>query len=243
MAGGGNLVATDLAPMTDRRRPMLAVEGMGATVLRGLSGPLDLPRMTASGAAAWVTEDAAATTTDPNLAKVSMGPKTVAAQYQVTRRMLLQSQTAQEPILRADLGFLLAQRLDAAAIRGGGTNEPVGIIANTSVASVTGGALSIDLMADLIGALEVDDVTGTTGFLTHPLVMTVARKIKDTTGLPIPLSTLFHGKPVTASTQVPTNLGTGTNRRGLIYGEWASLYVGFLLQEEGKSAGKPFTPN
>jgi HK97 family phage major capsid protein len=226
-SGGGNLVATDLAPMTDRRRPMLAVEGMGATIMRGLTGNLDLPRMTASGTAAWVAEDAAATTTDPTFAKVSMAPKTVAAQYQLTRRMMLQSQTTLEPILRADLGFLLAQRLDAAAIRGGGTNEPVGIIANTNVAAVTGGVLTLELTADMIGALEVDDVTGTTGFLTHPLVMTVARKTKSADGQPLGLATIFHGKPVMASTQVPTNLGAGTNRRGLIYGEWASLYVGY----------------
>lgn len=48
---GGNLVATDLAAITDRRRPALLTEGMGATVLRGLSGNLDLPRLAQSGTA------------------------------------------------------------------------------------------------------------------------------------------------------------------------------------------------
>lgn len=40
---GSNMVATDLAAMTDRRRASLKIEAMGATVLRGLTGNLEVP--------------------------------------------------------------------------------------------------------------------------------------------------------------------------------------------------------
>lgn len=224
---GGNMVATNLAAMTDRRRVALKIETMGATILPGLVGNIDLPRLTGSGTAGWVAEHAAATRSDATFGKTSMGPKTVTAEYELSRRMLLQSNVALEPILRADLAYLLAQKLDSAAIQGGGSNEPTGILADTDVLAVTGGAFSSDIAADLIAALETDNVTGTTGFLTNPTVMNAARKTRDMEGRTIPLAELFHNERVESSTQVPGGIGTGADKNALIYGEWASLYLGY----------------
>lgn len=230
---GGNLVGTDLAPVTDRRRPGLKIEDMGATVLRGLTGNLDLPRLAQSGSAHWIAENTNSTRSDAGFSKTSMGPKTVAAEYEISRRMLLQSQTALEPLLRADLAFLLSQRMDAAAIMGGGTNEPVGILSSDDVVQLAGGPLSSDVAADLISALEVDDVTGTTAFLTNPRVMNTARKLKDGEGHVYSLAELFHGKRVEATNQVPFTTAAvagppaAAAKYPLIYGEWASLYLGY----------------
>ena len=223
---GSHLIATDLAAMADRRRPALRIEGLGATILRGLTGNLDLPRLADSGTAAWIAEHTNAPRSDPKFAKTSMGPKTVAAEYEVSRRMLLQSQQALEPVLRADLAFLLTQKLDAAAIRGGGANEPTGIVADPSVTELPSAPFGSDLTADLIAALEKDDVTGTRAFLTNPAVLKSARKVKDADTRVIPLADLFHGERVEASTQVPADLGAGDDP-ALIYGEWASLYLGY----------------
>ena len=223
---GGNLIATDLAALTDRRRPALRIEALGATILRGLTGNLDLPRLAESGTAYWIAEHTDTTRSDPKFKKSSMGPKTVSAEYEVSRRMLLQSQQALEPILRADLAYLLAQALDKAAIRGGGANEPTGILADPNVTELPAAAFSSDLTADMIAALESDDVTGTRAFLTNPAVMAKARKTKDTDGRIIPNAELFHGERVEASTQVPGDVGDGDDN-ALIYGEWASLYLGY----------------
>lgn len=224
---GGNMIATNLAAMTDHRRAALMIERMGATVLRNLTGNLDLPRLSESGSASWVAEHTNATRTDPGFTKKSMGPKTVTAEYEVSRRMMLQSHEALDTILRADLAYLLAAALDAAAIRGGGANEPTGILADTDVTSVTGGAFSSDITADLIAALETDNVTGTAAFLTNPAVMATARKTKDNDGRIIPVSELFHDERVESSTQVPGDIGGTSDKNALIYGEWASLYLGY----------------
>ena len=224
---GSNLIATDLASMTDRRRASLMVEAMGATILRNLTGNLDLPRLNASGTAHWISEHTDTTRSDPNFKKASMGPKTVSAEYEVSRRMLLQSNEALETILRNDLGYLLAQGLDRAAIRGGGANEPTGVLGTAGIGTVTGGPLDSDITADMIAALEADDVTGTAAFLTNPAVMKVARKTKDGDGHVIPMSEIFHGERVETSTQVPGDIGTGSDKNALIYGEWASLYIGY----------------
>ena len=224
---GSNLIATDLAKMTDRRRAALKVESMGATILRNLTGNFDLPRLKSSGTAGWTAEHAAASRSDAKFEKTSMSPKTVSAEYEVSRRMMIQSNEALENILRSDLSYLLAQALDSAAIRGGGTDEPSGVLETTGVASVTGGSLDSDIAAELIAALETDNVTGTAAFLTNPAVMKAARKKKDADEHVIPMSELFHGERVETSTQVPGNIGTGSDKNALIYGEWASLYIGY----------------
>lgn len=230
---GGNLVRTDLAAMTDRRRPALKVEAMGATVLRGLTGNLDLPRLIGSGSASWIAEHGPASRSDAKFGKKAMGPKTVSGEYEISRRMILQSNEAIETILRSDLAFILAQSLDFAAIKGGGTNEPTGILSDEDVLALADAAIGSDLTADLIAALEMDDVSGTRGFLTNPAVIARARKLKDGDSLPIPLASTFHGERVEATTQAPITTAAVTGgspapaKYPLIYGEWASLYVGY----------------
>lgn len=230
-AAGGYTVATNLAAVADRFRPALKVEGMGATVLRGLSGFLDLPNLAGSGSASWVAENGNATRSAASFDKVSMAPKTVTGEYRLSRRLMLQSNTAIEDLLRRDLGFLLAQELDRAAINGTGTApEPLGVLNTAGVEELTELPNFIgfsEAMSDLIAALELDDVTGTAAFLTHPRVTGSARKIKDADGHVIAQSELFHGGRVEVSTQVPVDLGAGDDKSAVIYGQWGELYMGY----------------
>lgn len=227
-AAGGFTVPTTIAAVADRFRPALKVEAMGATVLRGLTGFLDLPNLASGGAAAWVAENGNATRSAAAFDKVSMGPKTITAEYRLSRRLLLQSGQAIEEILRRDLGFLLAQGLDRAAIAGTGTGaEPLGLLATAGVTKVATETALSDTTANLMAELERDDVTGTTAFLTHPNVLKLARTLKDGDGHVMPMGELFHGGRVEASTQVPADLGAGNNKAALIYGAWSELYVGY----------------
>ena len=230
---GGNLVATNQGETIDRLRPLLAVQGMGATVLSNLTGNLDLPRVKGSGIANWIAEGSNATRTDASFDKVSMSPKSVAAEYQVTRRMLLQA-TNLESILRTDLSFLLAQALDAAAIGGTGTNQPLGIMNTSNVQTLvmgTNGAAitSPDTFADMIGLLDVADAYGNRGFLTNSKVKKLAMKLKDSQLRPFGIPAVFQNEAVTFSNQVPSNLtkGTGTNLSAAIYGVWSDLIIAY----------------
>lgn len=227
-AAGGYTVATNLAAVADRFRPALKVESMGATVLRGLTGFLDLPNLAASGTASWVAENGNATRSAVTFEKVSMAPKTVTAEYRLSRRLMLQSNTAIEDLLRRDLGFLLAQSLDAAAIAGSGVAPiPKGILNTAGVAKVTTETAFSDTTANLISELELDDVTGTAAFLTNPTVMKAVRKIKDADEHVIPAAELFHNGRVEVSTQVPADIGASDDKSALIYGQWGELYLGY----------------
>jgi HK97 family phage major capsid protein len=223
-SAGGYTVATNLGGLIDRLRPKLAVQGMGATVLSGLSGFLDLPRLTSGPTAYWVAEDGNTTESASTFDKVSMAPKTVSGEMQLSRRLMLQNAVALESVLRADLGFVLAQALDKAAIAGtGASNQPEGILTAITEDATAETAIG-DIAADLIAALEIDDVDGTGAFLTNATVMKAVRKIKETgTGRVIPASEIFHGKPVTVSNQVPAV----ATENPIIYGAWSNLVIGY----------------
>ena len=225
---GGYTVATNVAAVADRFRPALKVQAMGATVMANLTGFLDLPNLASSGTATWVAENGNATRSAAGFDKVSMGPKTITGEYRLSRRLMLQSGAAIEDLLRRDLGFILAQGLDLAAINGSGVDaEPLGILNTSGVDAETTEALFSDTTANLISALEIDDVTGTAAFLTNPTVMKAVRKIKDADDHVIPASELFHGQRVEVSTQVPTTIGAGNDKSALIYGQWGELVVGY----------------
>jgi HK97 family phage major capsid protein len=228
-AAGGYTVATNLAAVADRFRPALKVESMGATVLRGLTGFLDLPNLAASGTASWVAENGNAARSAATFEKVSMAPKTVTGEYRLSRRLMLQSNAAIEDLLRRDLGFLLAQALDSAAISGGGVAPvPLGILNTPGVTKVEAEALHFsDTTADLIAALELDDVTGTAAFLTNPTIMNAVRKLKDADGHVMPVAEVFHGGRVEVSNQVPADIGANDDKSALIYGQWGELYMGY----------------
>lgn len=224
-SAGGYTVATNLGGLIDRLRPTLAVQGMGATVLSGLTGFLDLPKLLTGPAAYWISEDQNTTESASTFGKVSMSPKTVSGEMQLSRRLMLQNAVALENVLRADLGFVLAQALDKAAIAGtGASNQPTGILTQITANATTETAIS-DIAADLISALEIDDVMGTGAFLTNAKLMGRVRKVKETTtDRVIPASEIFHQKPVTVSNQVASI----TTTEPLIYGNWNNLFVGYF---------------
>ncbi|MBO9108391.1 phage major capsid protein [Agrobacterium sp. S2/73] len=235
----GNTVATNMGGLIDRLRPVMAVQSLGATIISGLSGNLDLPRLVSGPNAVWVNEDEPTTASDATFDKVSLSPKTVSGEMYLSRRLLLQNGVALENVLRQDLAFVLAQALDKAAINGtAAAKQPVGILTQIPESATTATDLS-DIAADLIAALQIDDVTGTTGFLTNPALMAVARKLKDGQQRNLSTAETFHGERVVATNQVPTIAGENP----LIFGAFANLLIGYwsgvdILQNPYTDASK-----
>ena len=229
---GGNLVSRQTLPLTEHPRPALLIQAQGATVLQDLVGNVDLPRLPQSGNVGWVAEHTNVIRTDPQFSKSTLTPHTVGGEYEISRRMILQTSAAIEDLLRRDLGLLIRGAVDKAAVSGAGGVEPLGILNTAGVVTVAYTNLS-DTTADMIAALEIDNIAGTRGFVAHTGVMQAARKTKDGQGHVIPLADLFHGERVAATTQLPATYGatTGQNatpgKPALIYGDWSELVVGY----------------
>lgn len=223
---GGYLVPTNLMPVADRFRPALKVESMGATVMRDLVGDIELPNLDNSGTASWIDPEAASvSTTSAAFGKVAMYPRTVAGQYELSRRLLINA-VAAEPLLRRDLAAILATAIDSAAING--ATEPLGILNTSGVTKVTTETYLSDTAANLIYDLNSVDVPASArGFLMSPKVARAAMKTLDADHHVIPMSEIFHGERFEVSSNAPDTIGVSNDKSALIYGEWPELIVGY----------------
>ncbi len=235
---GSNIISTDLRgdQYIDRLRNALRVRQLGATVLSGLVGNVDIPRLKASATSGWVAENAALSASDAQFDKVSMSPKHVGALAEYSRNMLLQSSPDIESLLRADFAQILAEAIDLAAIKGGGSNEPTGILGTAGIGSVAigtnGGPITWASVIDLIAECDTDNVTGS-GFLTNSKVVKSARKTSRVSGqdaMIMEAPGTLAGYPIAVSNLVPSNLTKGTSSgvcSALIFGQWSDLLLGY----------------
>lgn len=202
------------------------VRGMGATVLSGLTGNVSIPRETDSPAIGWVAENAALSSDDANFDNVTLSPKHAGALSEWSRNMLLQASPDVEALLRQMLARNLALAIDLAAIQGGGTNEPDGVLETSGIQTQAYGTSLFHTAAEMIAKADIANVgMARRGFLSTNTVRKIAMKAQDAQKLPVGLATVFHNEAATFSNQVPTTLGTG-NDHGLIYGDWSELLMG-----------------
>lgn len=245
-AEGSQLVGTthraDL--FIDALRARLLVGQMGAVMLDGLVGNVDIPKLVAGATVAWqATEQATATASTPNLDQVSLSPKQAIARVNYTRRLLAQSAPSVEAMVRNDLMASFATAIDLAAIAGSGASgQPTGILSMTGVGSVAvgtnGGALAWSHVVDLEKEVAVDNADmGTLGYLTNPKVRGAAKQTEKATGTAQFIMGSgrmadgfdeLNGYRAGITTQVPSNLtkGTGTALSALIFGNFADLMIG-----------------
>jgi HK97 family phage major capsid protein len=232
MTKGGYLVPTEVMDPVEPLRPAMLVERLGATVMRDLTGNMELPRLT-SGSVSWIGENEAVTTSDPTWSVLGLWPHTVAAQYELTRRFMIQAKQGEE-ILRRDIAAILATAIDAAAINGSGVNnQPTGLLNDPQVQvysmGTNGAALAMTTIPEILALAEIANVTGTTAFVANPQVAKKVRLLVDGQSRFFTLDEVFRGEPVYFTNQVPSNLtkGSGTSLSALIYGQWSELILAF----------------
>jgi HK97 family phage major capsid protein len=234
---GGNLIQTELhgEMYFDRLRAAMKVQTLGATILSGLVGNVDIPGLKTSATTGWVAENVALTGSDQEYRKVSMTPKHAGALTELSRNMLQQTSPDIEALVRNDFALLLADAVDKASIYGTGTGaQPRGILSTAGIGDVAMGtnglAMTVDTPADVMGKVAIADAPATSrGFLTNNKVMVAAMKLKDGQQRPFGLPAVFQNERVEYSSNVPGNLtkGSGTNLSALIYGNWNDLLIGY----------------
>lgn len=205
------------------------VRGLGATVLNGLTGNVEIPREAGSPVIGWVAENSALSTEGASFDSVTLSPKHAGALSEWSRNMVMQTSPDVERLLRSMLARNLALAIDKAAILGGGANEPSGVLATAGIqaaAAATGVSTLGDLAADMIGMADIANVGARRSFLSTNGVKAAALKLKDADGHSIALSETFHGEATSFSNQVPSKLGSGTDEHGLIYADWTELLLG-----------------
>ncbi len=191
----------------------------------------------------WIAGDNGDSITEStgSVGSISMSPKTVGAYTKFSHLMNLQATPEIEQVVRSGFLQIIAQAIDTAAINGSGSsNQPLGILNTTGIATVAigtnGGAVTIDKMLDLKKEVSVDNAdVETAAYLTNSKVESALSQLKDD-------QNAYHLNPYGAeigkqqlasrrlvvSNNVPSNLskGSGSNLSAAIYGNFSDLFIG-----------------
>jgi HK97 family phage major capsid protein len=241
---GGTIIPMDYAAgdYIDRLREAMVIRKLGARVLSGLTGNLGIPKLQTSAIGYWVGENSNITASDVELDMVPMTPKHVGCLTEYSRNMLMQSSPDIEQLLRDDFAQILARALDLAAIKGGGANEPTGVLASSGIGDVpigaAGGPITWALITSLITAIDTSNaLNGSLGFLTNSKVTGAASGILKSTAdtsstfiLESPGASTLAGYPLGVTNLVPSNLvkgGSGAVCSALIFGNFSDMLVGY----------------
>lgn len=243
---GGNMVATNLLAdsFIEVLRNTAVTTQLGARLLTGLVGNVDIPSQTAQTSTYWVAESGAPTEAEATWGKVSLRPKTIGALSKMSRLMLLQSTPAIEMLAREDLLAVMALGIDLAALSGSGSgNQPTGIVNQAGVGSVVGGTnganLSFDHIIQAYSAPRIANAPQSNlGFAINAKSYGYLSTQKSTTGQYLwmpeggitqaPGDTL-RGYAYAVSNQLRSNLTKGTSSgicSELIFGNWRELLIG-----------------
>lgn len=240
---GGHTVATNLlaGSFIDMLRNRMMVQRMGATVLTDLVGDIAIPRQTGGATCYWVAESGAPDESQQAFDQVTLGPNTIGAFTDISRKLLLQSSIDVEQFVRGDLAKAVSLGIDHAAING--SSLITGILNTSGIGAVVGGATgAAPDWADAVGLwsqVSQDNAdVGSLGYLTNTKVvgklMTTEKasgtaqfiidKFPDADGF-----TNLAGSRCGVSNQVPSNLTKSTSVgvcSAIIYGNWADLLIG-----------------
>jgi HK97 family phage major capsid protein len=241
---GGAAVFTQYGGMIDLLRNNAFVIQAGATVLPGLDAPVSFVKQLTPGVAYWVDEASGSDVTESNLTLglVSLTPKTLQATQAFSRQLLVQARRVMqaEQMVRNDLARIHALAIDAAAIAGTGTLQPLGITKSTNVGTVTigaqGGVPTYDFLVDQEVQVRAGNVAGELAYLTTPGIAGKLKKTQrfaTTNGEAVWTGDLINGRAngarAFATNQVPSNLTKGSQTticHAIIAGAFQNMIIG-----------------
>ena len=237
-AGAGAVGTVTTPDYIDLLRNKMLVNTLGAKTMADLRGNVSIPKQTGGATAYWVAESGAPTESAQAVGQVPLTPKTVGAYTDISRKFLLQSSFDAETFVRNDLATVLALELDRAALNGSGSsNQPTGILQNSSVNSVAmgtnGAAPTLAKIIEMETAVAMDNAD--IGTLHYVFSAKGRGKLKGTekaSGYPQYVweaGDIVNGYQAHATNQLPDNLTKGSSSgvcSAGVFGNFADLIIG-----------------
>lgn len=210
----------------DVLRPRSVVMGLGATVMDGLDGNLDIPRALSSPSFSWIGDDDDAALSDIGTGSLKLEPKTLAGGVPMSRRLLKQSSPSVEQVVHNALLKGAALGIDLGILAGtGSNNQPRGLFNLTGVNTQTVATPGAPTWPELVGfETKVAQDNALEGSLAYVTTSSVVGNLKTTkkdagSGLFLMEGETANGRKVAVSNQL------GTNQ--IAFGNWADTYIGF----------------
>lgn len=214
--------------LVDALRAASVVNALGATVLNGLSGNVSIPAIDTGATAEWIAENGAITPADFDINSRTLTPKHIGCITEFSRNMVIQASPDVENMARRDFARALAAGLDAAALVGGGSNQPDGI--GSLVTPTTFATPSwAEGLAMIAGIATANALGGSLGWAGHPQV---SKKLRSTVRVANTDSRFIMEDPreLYGYQYLDTTalVGNGSpSDRAIVFGDWTSLVVGY----------------
>ncbi len=248
---GGFLVPTEF--MSDMLIPLLEANTiaiqLGANVLDGLVGsPVEIPAIRSDATAYWVAEDEEINTSQLTFGQIRFEPRGLASLVPITNRLLRQTSTRVEAIVREQLMRTIGKAVDLAFYLGTGGKQPTGVLNRSNIGTVDHSGVTYDgstatagnataataALLEHIGDLdEANALTGRPAWSMHPKVKRALMSVTDgdgrallfshSAGLVGQMPDQLLGYPYMTSTQ----LSSGADA-DLVFMNMADAHIGFF---------------
>ena len=232
---GGALVATDLQSPIDFLRPEPLMKKIGATYITGLTGNLRFPKNEGGIVASWEGETATTPETANVYGYLDSIPKRLSVTVPISLQNLMQSSIDLEIYTVNEINLAIENAIDAAAVNGSGTGQPLGILNNTNVNVVTtgtdGSVPSWDMIVDAETNVFVANASSAKmNYLVNPKTRGKLKKTKHAAGdlnYIMGVDGNVNGYASAVSNHVPSNLvkGSGTGLSALVFGDFSQLNI------------------
>lgn len=236
-AAGGVTIPDHLAsPFIEMLRPKVVVRRAGARTSPMPAGQMRRARQTGGATASYGAEMAVITSSEPTFDEVSQTFKKLSTMVKVSNNLLNMSSLNMAMMVRDDMLKEMALKEDAAFIRFDGTaNTPIGI--RNWAATWNAGPIAATVTAadqairKAISNVEDSDV----GLINPGWIMRGGAKswlagLKDANGNKmypeIDASGTLAGHPIYTTSQIPNNLGTGTDETEVYFVEFSEAMIG-----------------
>lgn len=242
-AAGGFLIPEDVSgELIELLRPASVVMSFNPVIMPMDSGNLTMNRINVGTTASYIGELQDAPATGVQFGQLKLSSKKLAALVPISNDLLKSASTQADAVVRDDMVLSMATRMDLAFIRGGGTQfSPLGMrhqltgtdFAATNVLTMTATPTLITVTTDL-GRLELALLNANVpmtraGWIMSPRTMMFLYNLRDGNGnyaFPEMRDGQLRNKPYRVTTQVPSNLGGGTNESELYLADFAHVVVG-----------------
>lgn len=129
---GSFTIQTNVEGIVDVFLPQMVLGNLPVLRMNNLRGNVQFPQAQTFPSAGWNTENGTATEKTPKLAKLNLSPKRLAAYAQLSNQLLMQSESNINAFAQKFLVDASAIEFERAALKGGGSNEPSGLLSSTS---------------------------------------------------------------------------------------------------------------
>lgn len=241
-AGGFMVPETIGAELIELLRPASVVMASTPIIMPMSSGNFTMNRQATGTTSNYVGEQQATNATGLTLGQVKLSAKKLQALVPISNDLLRSASLAADRVVRDDLVLSQASRADLAFIRGSGTEfsprglrfqavgfteEATGILTMTATPTLVTVTTDLGRLELVLMRANVPSIRPT--WLMSPRIYQFITNIRDGNGnfaFPEMSSGMLRNKPVRVTTQIPENLGGGSNESELYLVDFGHVVVG-----------------